>query len=171
MERIHDYPLEDVLQGPYMLTDWKPELVNDVLSLLVPSNVRVMVIAQKYEDIATESEQWYGTKYKTEIIEDDLLKTWEISTPDEKLHLPEKNPFIPNDFELCERDTSGDRVPSVIKDTPLSRIWFKQDDEYLLPKACINFEIKSPLAYVDPYHANLNYLFVQLFKGKYSYVT
>ena len=83
------------------------------------------------------------------------------------MHLPQRNPFIPTDFELSTRDGidgAAGKVPAVIKDAPLTRLWFKQDDEYLLPKACINFEIMSPLAYVDPSHANLNYLFVQLFR-------
>ena len=163
---MHDYEMEDVLKGPYMLTEWNPGLVNEILSCLTPSNVRVLAIAQKYESIASESEPWYGTKYKTDSIGPDLLKTWETSVPHEKLHLPERNPFIPTDFELCIREKGEDRFPSIIKETSLSRVWFKQDDEYLLPKATINFEIMSPMAYVDPYHADLNYLFVQLFKGE-----
>ena len=88
----------------------------------------------------------------------------------EKLHFPEKNPFIPTDFELCERDSCDVKVPSVIKDSFLSRVWFKQDDEYLLPKTSINFEIMSPLAYMDPSHATINYLFVQLFKGEINII-
>ena len=163
---MHEYALEDVLKGPYMLTEWKPELVNDILSRLTPQNVRILAIAQKFDTIATASEPWYGTKHKTEKLDNDLLKSWEVSVANEKLKLPERNPFIPTDFELCERDTYDVKVPCVIQDTALSRVWFKQDDEYLLPKASLNFEIMSSLAYEDPCHANLNYLFVQLFKGK-----
>ena len=164
---MHTYQLEDVLKGPYMLTDWKPDLVNDILSRLTPSNVRILAIAQKYEDIATDSEPWYGTKHKTEEIKDELLKQWEAPASNEKLHLPEKNPFVPTNFELCERDNYDSKgVPSVIYDSSLSRVWFKQDDEFLLPKASLNFQIMSSLAYADPEHANLNYLFTQLFKGK-----
>ena len=163
---MHTYALEDVLKGPYMLTEWKPDLVNDILSRLTPSNVRVLTIAQKYESIATDAEPWYGTKHKTEEIKSELLNEWETSEPHQKLHLPERNPFVPTDFELCERDTFDSKgVPSVIYDSSLSRVWFKQDDEYLLPKASLSFQIMSSLAYADPEHANLNYLFTQLFKG------
>ena len=166
INRMHEYALEDVLQGPYMLTEWKPDVINDILSRLTPSNVRVLAIAQKFENIAIDSEPWYGTKHKTEPISNDLLDSWKTSAPHKKLHFPERNPFIPTDFELCERDTCDVKVPSVIKDSFLSRVWFKQDDEYLLPKTSINFEIMSPLAYMDPSHATINYLFVQLFKGE-----
>ena len=166
---MHTYELEDVLKGPYMLTDWKPDLIDDMLSRLTPSNVRILAIAQKYENIATELEPWYGTKHKTQEIKKELLEQWEVIAPNEKLHLPEKNPFVPTSFVLCERDTyDSNRVPYVIYDSSLSRVWFKQDDEFLLPKASLNFQIMSSLAYADPEHANLNYLFTQLFKGMYK---
>ena len=166
---MHRYELQDVLKGPYILTDWKPDLVNDILSRLTPSNVRILAIAQKYDDIATDSEPWYGTKHKTQEIKKELLELWEAIVPNEKLHLPEKNPFIPTSFELCERDTyDAKRVPSVIYDSSLSRVWFKQDDEYLLPKARLNFQITSSLAYADPKHANLTNLFTQLFEGRHK---
>ena len=96
------------------------------------------------------------------LINIDLIKSWETNVPHKKLYLPERNLFIPNDFQLCERDTYDGNVPCIIHDSPLSRLWFKQDDEYLLPKACLNFEIMSPLAYLDPSHAALNCLFVRL---------
>ena len=163
---MHRYELEDVVKGPYILNDWKPDLVNDILSRLTPSNVRILALAQKYEDMATDSEPWYGTKHKTQEIKEELLNEWEALAPNEKLHLPEKNPFIPTSFELCERDTYDSKgVPSVIYDSSLSRVWFKQDDEYLLPKASLKFQIMSPLAYADPEHANLTYLLAQLFVG------
>ena len=166
---MHTYELEDVLRGPYMLTDWKPGLVDDMLSRLTPSNVRILAIAQKYENIATDSEPWYGTKHKTQEIEKELLEQWEVIAPNEKLHLPEKNRFVPTSFVLCERDIyDSKRVPSVIYDSSLSRVWFKQDDEYLLPKARLNFQILSSLAYADSEHANLTYLFTQLFEGMHE---
>ena len=160
------YALEDVLQGPYMLTEWKPDVISDILRQLIPSNVRVLAIAQKFENIAVDSEPWYGTKHKTEPICNNLMSSWETSGSHESLHFPDKNPFIPTDVELCERDKCNVKAPLVIKDSFLSRVWFKQDDEYLLPKTSINFEIMSPLAYVDPSHAALNHLFIQLFKGE-----
>jgi insulysin len=39
-----------------------------------------------------------------------------------------------------------------------------QDDEFKRPKACLNFQFKSPLAYLDPHYANVTYMFSQLVK-------
>ena len=158
--------MEDLLKGPYLMTEWNPDLINEILSQLTPNNVRIIALAKKFENIATDTEPWHGGQYKTKEIDSDLIKEWETHVPNDKLRLPDRNPFIPTNFELCERDTyDTNRMPSVIYDSNLSRVWFKQDEEYLLPKACLNFEIISPVAYIDPEHVNLNDLFVRLFTG------
>ncbi|KAG7999924.1 Insulin-degrading enzyme [Nibea albiflora] len=59
-----------------------------------------------------------------------------------------------------------------IEDTAMSKVWFKQDDKFFLPKACLNFEFFSPFAYVDPLHCNMAYLYLELLKdslNEYAY--
>lgn len=54
----------------------------------------------------------------------------------------------------------------------MSKLWFKQDDKFFLPKACLNFEFFSPFAYVDPLHCNMAYLYLELLKdslNEYAY--
>ena len=54
----------------------------------------------------------------------------------------------------------------------MSTLWFKQDDEFLLPKASINIRFRCPLAYHDPHHFNLTYMFIELLKDdltEYTY--
>lgn len=41
------------------------------------------------------------------------------------------------------------------RETPMTRVWFKQDDEFLLPKADFNVEFCSPMANLTPHHANM----------------
>jgi len=38
--------------------------------------------------------------------------------------------------------------PITVQDTPLCRVWFKQDDEFLLPKANLNFEFVRSVSHV-----------------------
>ena len=56
--------------------------------------------------------------------------------------------------------------PTILHQNSLGRLWFKQDNEFLLPKNCINIELKSPIAYSDPHHSNLTYMFGMLFKDE-----
>ena len=75
----------------------------------------------------------------------------------------QRNLFIPTDFSLLSRDVwSGDH-PSIIHQDTLGRVWFKQDQEFLLPKNCVTFNMRSPLAYLDPHHSNMTCMFVSLF--------
>jgi len=173
--RAHEYPLEEVLTGPWAMAEWKPELIKDVLDRLIPQNVYISIIGQKYAEYVTETEKWYGTKYNKELVSEDKLVVWSSATPNENLHLPRPNEFIPTDFELAERDTqhiSGAIVPNILEETPLSRLWFLQDSEFLLPKACISLELFSTLAYASPHYTNLTQMFVRVFQDsltEYAY--
>lgn len=54
--------------------------------------------------------------------------------------------------------------PQIIHDSPLIRVWFKQDDEFRKPKALIGVDFSNPIAYSDALNCNLTHLFVTLFK-------
>ncbi|KAG8226944.1 hypothetical protein J437_LFUL004662 [Ladona fulva] len=187
---LQDYPLEEVLSGGYLISSWRPDLIDMVLNYITPEKIRVAVIGKKFEAIADQEEPWYGTKYKLETIPEETIEFWKQNDLCEKLKLPPKNEFIPTTFDLLPRDENGkvnnivqrnrvagtqgidNNFPAIIQDTPLSRVWFKQDDEFLLPKANISFEFASPLAYLDPLHSNMMHMFVRLFKdalNEYAY--
>lgn len=51
-------------------------------------------------------------------------------------------------------------------DTEILRVWHKQDNFYLKPKACMSFDMSNPIAYLDPLNCNLNYLMVALIKDQ-----
>jgi insulysin len=113
-----------------------------------------------------KEEPWYGTKFQTELLGSEKLESWAGAALHPNLHLPEKNDFIPTDFTLVERDSAPSSHPVILHKDEMGRLWYKQDDEFLLPKTCINVELKSPIAYMDPHHANLTYMFVMLFKDQ-----
>ncbi|CAB4064603.1 IDE [Lepeophtheirus salmonis] len=78
-------------------------------------------------------------------------------------YLDKSKPYNFN-FDLVKREPGQGKFPSIIKDTPLMRLWFKQDDEFLLPKANLKFEFKIPLVNADPHHVNLSRLFLSLLR-------
>lgn len=89
----------------------------------------------------------------------------------EAFNLPEKNEFIPTNFELKKCVEPAKKLPVIIENTPLCRVWFKQDDEYLLPKNCIYVQLRSPLVYADPLAANLTSIFVTMLKDELTEFT
>lgn len=168
----HDYPLEEILSASYLLKEWRPDLIKDVLCCLTPDNMRVAVIGKKFEPIADQSEEWYGTKYKRERIPDSLIEDWKNSGLNSDLHIPEPNEFIPTDFELAPRDKDPAPHPTIVQESEITRVWYKQDDTYLLPKCHMRFEFISSLVYLDPMNTNMTSMFVLLLKdslNEYAY--
>ena len=47
--RLHDYPMVDVLRGPYIMDEYDPERIREILSHLVPEKVYMQVVSQQLE--------------------------------------------------------------------------------------------------------------------------
>ncbi|XP_022253443.1 insulin-degrading enzyme-like, partial [Limulus polyphemus] len=171
-EMLHMYPIEDVLSGPYLMLEYRPDLIEDLLNRLSPDNIKVSVIGKKFQDTVDAKEKWYGTEYKLERITSEQLKEWENAGYNKSFQLPPKNEYIPSNFDLVPRQTEFGNLPQMIKNTPMFRVWFKQDNEFLLPKANLTFKFNSPLVSLDPLHEITTCLFVQLFEdalNEYAY--
>ncbi|XP_062374987.1 insulin-degrading enzyme isoform X2 [Sardina pilchardus] len=169
---LHYYPLEEILAAEYLLEDFRPDLIQMVLDKLLPENVRVAVVSKSFEGQTDKTETWYGTQYKQEAISEEVIKKWLGADFNGKFKLPMKNEFIPTNFEIYPLEKDAPSTPTLIKDTAMSKVWFKQDDKFFLPKACLNFEFFSRYLYTDPVHCNMTYLFLRLLKDdlkEYTY--
>ncbi|XP_055592583.1 insulin-degrading enzyme [Uranotaenia lowii] len=163
---MQSYPLEEVLTAPYLISEWRPDLIEKLWGEFSPQKARITVVGKKCEDLVNREEEWYGTKYASEKIAKTVLDYWSKTDLNENLHLPEPNPFIPTDFELLPVDPDIQNLPVIIHNTPMLRVWFKQDVEFLKPKTLMNMDFCSPIVYSDPLNCNLTHLFVQLFKDQ-----
>lgn len=68
------YPLHEVLTAPYIITEFRPDLIEDLQKELSPHACRIIVVGQKIEPIANSVEKWYGTKYHWEKIDPSVLE-------------------------------------------------------------------------------------------------
>ncbi|XP_077991993.1 insulin-degrading enzyme-like isoform X2 [Glandiceps talaboti] len=169
---LHEFPCQQVLSGGYLMKEFRPDLIEMLLSKLIPEKIRIAVISKIFEGKTDESEKWYGTSYKITPITKDKLKRWKNAGLNDKFALPPRNEFIPTNFEITPREEDMSPIPVLIKDTPMTKLWFKQDDTFRLPKACLFLEFTSPMAYLDPLHCNLAFMYNQLIKDslvEYSY--
>jgi insulysin len=158
------YPIPDVLSAHYLLTEWRPDLIEDLLMRLTPKNCRVTVVGQKFADKCTSEERWYKTKYHSEKIDKSTIEEWENCGTNEKFCLPEKNHFIATDFSLLPLETEEKVHPMIIHDSHSMRVWHKQDNEFLKPKMFIGIDFSNPNVYSDPLNCNLTHMFVSLFR-------
>jgi len=161
---LFDFPLPDVISGSYLLYEFRPDLIDDVMKLLTPDNVRIAVIGRKFESSCDLTEPWYGTSYSVSSLSEETLCRWREAGLHESLRMPDVNEFIPTLFDLVAEEEKEEPFPVVVAESPYGRIWFKRDDKFAMPKASLNFELRSPFAYVDPLSVNLNFLFVSLFQ-------
>lgn len=165
---LHRYPSEQSLRGPYIMDEWKPELVKDVLDRLNPQNFSAIVIAKGDENAkGVEREKWYGTAFKRSSFSRAFLEECEKMRQEAgagEFSLPSQNLFLPDDFSLRCKDVAESAEeefgPSLIVDTLQSRLWHKLDREYCLPKAESYFHLSSPLAYATPMDSVLTHMFV-----------
>lgn len=160
--RLH--PVENVLTKGDRFSKWNPNVINSVLDNLVPQKVRIYITAKDFENIANETEQWYGTRYKKNKISNNLVNKWIKPGVNLELKLPLKNEFIPTSFDIKAdaKNATIDKYPVIIKENPLMRVWFKQDDEFRLPKAGLAIKIDSPFFVMDAIGINMTKLYVAI---------
>ena len=91
------------------MTEFRPDLIKQLLGYLRPATSRVVVIGQKFKGKTTLKEPWYGSEYSIRKIEPDLIEKWSEVELNDKFYLPAPNEFIPTDFNL---------IPPPPKDAP-----------------------------------------------------
>lgn len=97
------------------------------------------IVAKQFEGKTTMKEKYYQIDYQLDDIEEKCLNKWRSPGLNESFHLPEPNEFLPKNLDLVGRELNL-KAPQLIKNTKTSRVWFLQDNEYLLPRAFYGFE-------------------------------
>lgn len=157
---MRHYPLKDVLTGPTLIEEFCPELIDFILNMLTPENLRIIVVDQTAYYKCYFTEEIYGTKYGIERIKSSTIKDWKFCKTNPELHLPAPNLFIPSNFEFHPIENWNQTFPKIIRDTPLIRVWHKQDTEFRKPKTIFTIELKNPTINCDPLNWNLTHIFV-----------
>jgi len=164
---LHRYPMQDVLTGGNTLVEYRPDLIKSVLENLSADKCRVQLVGQKFTGKTDLQEEWYKTDYAVIDISEATLASWRNAGLNDKLAMPKPNEFIPGTFDLVEgKDEAA--LPFVIHDTDMSRVWYKKDDTYLLPKSYLTVEMISPFAYSDPLSEVLTDMFVSVFNDAFT---
>lgn len=136
-------PPENLLNSS-VVRNFNPVEIKKYGSYFNPDNFRLSLTSQDLTDL-TEKEYWYGTEYSYEDIPFDLLKRVKSAGNNEGLHLPSPNKFIPQDFTV--KGEKADRAlghPYLIYNSSKFETWFKQDDQFRVPKGHINLTIHAP---------------------------
>lgn len=155
---LHYHPTREVLTAPVLFKDFDSAALRRYLSLLVPGNLLVSLVAK-----ATPTDSvapHYGTRYRVESIPDATAAQWRNPPPVKDLALPERNPFVPARLAMTADPPPG-TLPARIVSRSGFDLWHRADAEFGKPRAKFYFEVRSPIANDSPRHAALCALLVR----------
>lgn len=164
----HPYEREDILTSAYLLGDFDEALMAKSLQLLDPSRGSIGVTCKELPKDVTASfdkkEAIYGTHYHQEKLPEEFLKDMYSGPAIPEIFLPGPNPFVPQrlDVDKFAVDKPAER-PELLVDNEISRLWYKRDDRFWLPKTNVYIEVQSPLLEATPRTAVLGRLMCELF--------
>ncbi|OAE32803.1 hypothetical protein AXG93_786s1010 [Marchantia polymorpha subsp. ruderalis] len=68
------YPPEDWLAASMLPRNFNSEVLSEAIQQLTPERVRIFWHSKKFQDIATDEEPWYGTRFTSKKIDESLIK-------------------------------------------------------------------------------------------------
>ncbi|XP_022743488.1 insulin-degrading enzyme-like 1, peroxisomal isoform X2 [Durio zibethinus] len=165
------YPPKDWLVGSSLPSNFNPDTIKMILNGLSPETVRIFWDSKKFEGLTDKVEPWYGTAYSVEKVSPSMIQGWMSSAPNEKLHLPAPNVFIPTD--LCIKNAQEKvKFPVLLRKSSYSKLWFKPDTMFSTPKAYVKLDFSCPHAINSPEAEILADLFARLlmdYLNEYAY--
>ena len=138
---MHDYSVQDILQGPYLWEEFDAQRINDLLNKLTPDNLIRTLVAPDVE--TNKVEKWFAAPYAVEPMSTERQQAWMKPQLAEGLHLPKPNPFIPEDISILE--DSGKTHPEQIETESSLQLWHLQDTSFNGPQSSIYINLRSPL--------------------------
>ncbi|ABZ77218.1 peptidase M16 domain protein [Shewanella halifaxensis HAW-EB4] len=156
---MHHYDVEDTVYGDYRMDGLRVEETEQLLALMVPSNMRIQLIAAELD--TNKNAAWYHSPYQMKAIASEDITRWSKPVIRDELHLPPKNPFISEEC-IARPDKSQAKVPIVVAQKTGYRIWHRKDDEFNVPKGHLYLSLDSAQAAASPRHAALTRLYVEM---------
>ncbi len=139
--RMHRYAPEDVLRGPYLMERFSPGLIEEALGAMRAERAQVTLTAP---GVPTDRKSpYYDVPYGVEA-GPALAARW---SPEEasSLHLPAPNAFIAEDLSLVPLAGDNPETPTIALEAPRTRIWFRQAEEFRVPRGALYVNFRSPL--------------------------
>ncbi|GFP92228.1 zinc-metallopeptidase peroxisomal [Phtheirospermum japonicum] len=165
------YPPNDWLVGSSLPSKFNPTQIQSALEELSPHSVRIFWESTKFEGVTDLTEPWYGTAYSVERLPGSTIEQWIERAPSEDLHLPVPNVFIPTDLSL-KTVSEQRKLPTLLRKTQYSRLWYKPDTSFLTPKAYVKIDFNCPFSGSSPESEVLTEIFTRLlmdYLNEYAY--
>ena len=141
-ESMSVFPVEYASKVNDLIEEYRPEIYRDILKSLVSGNMILLVSSGSFTDLS-ENEPIYGTNYSFDYMPENLIKAYtnpKLRVEDAmQLHLPPKNYFIPQKFELKNKAETSAKLPVKIYSDIDGDLFYKFDDTFNLPKVNVEY--------------------------------
>lgn len=138
---MHEYKIEDILQGPYLWETFDPERILSLLDQLTPSNVVRILVAP---DVKTDQvETFFAAPYSSAPLSQEIQAAWASAELEQGMHLPNANPFVPDDISILAN--SNQVLPKHVTQESTVQLWHMQDTSFNGPQSSIFINLRSPL--------------------------
>ncbi|GLT40749.1 hypothetical protein SLA2020_148610 [Shorea laevis] len=169
--KMRMYPPKDWLVRSSMPSNFNQGVIQVVLNELSPDKVRIFWESKKFEGLTDMVEPWYGTAYSIEKVTTSMIQEWMSMAPNENLHLPASNIFIPSDLSLKDQEEKI-KYPVLLRKSSYSRVWYKPDTMFSSPKAYVKIDFNCPYASHSPEAQIITSIFARLvmdYLNEYAY--
>ncbi|RUO70729.1 insulinase family protein [Pseudidiomarina salinarum] len=142
---MHHYPVSDLIYGDYRMEGLNHQRAHELLSLMVPANMRLTVI---HRDVATiEHEPIYGTDYQLHAISSQRQQRMAARAEHSQAQLPSANPYLREvqQPQPLESDAKGAN-PQYSSSAAGIHHWHLQDPDFRAPKAHVYCQLSLPNA-------------------------
>jgi secreted Zn-dependent insulinase-like peptidase len=159
---MHYYAPEDLLRGPYIMEDYEADELRRLMQRLVPDNALVILNDAGVE--TDRSSRFYGVPYSVQKVAPPQLAEWQSDLRADQLHLPAPNEFIADDVALVAIRKDNPAVPQVAHQSERQKIWFRQADEFRIPRGATYINFRSPMVGVQVEQTAAALLYTALLK-------
>ncbi len=139
---MHYYQPNDMLRGPYLMTQYDAAMLKSVMESIVPENALITL-----DDTNVKTDRisvHYQVPYSREKVNDETLALWKKGSARGEFHLPAANVFIAQDVSLKPVAKGNPAAPAVVLEKNRQKAWFMQDDEFRVPKGASYVNFRSP---------------------------
>lgn len=139
------YEPADILTGNSLLMEYDEKIIKDCMDALTPESVNITLLSDSFRDQESCNLEcpWFKTKYSVEDIPIDWIEKWKSVGENPELHLPLPNIYIATDFCITEADAPDSEFPVLISKSPHSRVWYRKDKKFKVPRAFVYVYLTS----------------------------
>lgn len=156
---MQQFPMEHVINAPYLLDSFRPDLIQSYLSELRADNMLITVVSN--DQHTDRKGPHFKVDYKVEALAADEIQRISADAPENHLAVRDSNPYIAEDLSLKPlRDATG--TPEVILRKEGVTLWYQQDSEFQTPKADFFFTLLSDQSNQTPRKSVMTALYTRM---------